>query len=402
MRNPTWLVLTLPLVACTPGATPPPPSSSSTAALDQVLHNAVERKQVPMVVAMVATADGVAWEGAVGVAKDAIFPIASMTKPVTAVAVMQLVESGQVDLDAPASTYVPALATVQVLDHGERRPPKTPVTVRQLLTHTSGFGYEFLSRDLYELVGAGSLPSIMAGGDGFLAAPLLFDPGERWEYGISFDWLGRLVERVSGQTLEAYFHERIFEPLGMKDTFFNVPADKQTRLVRRYQRGEDGRLVELPPLPTEPVSFFSGGGGLHSTAADYLTFTRAILAGGQLGAAPMMKPESVALMGQNQIGELTPVPATSTMPQLVADTKMPGRPDKFGLGFALNSSPIEGGRGAHTLSWAGIFNTFFWIDREKGVCAVVLTQMMPFLDDGLARLVDDFDRAVYAWRSAQS
>jgi len=401
MRNPTWVALALPLVACTPGATPPP-SSSSTAALDQVLHTAVERKQVPMVVAMVATADGVAYEGGVGVAKDAIFPIASMTKPVTAVAVMQLVEAGEIDLDEPAAAYVPELASVEVLENGERRPPKTKVTVRHLLTHTSGFGYEFLRPELLQLVTSGSLPSIGAGGDGFLAAPLLFDPGERWEYGISFDWLGRLVERVSGQTLEAYFRQRIFGPLGMKDTFFNVPVDEQARLVRRYQRGEDGGLVEQPPLPTQPIEFFSGGGGLYSTAGDYLTFTRALLGGGQLGPTRILKPETVALMGQNQIGELTPVPAQSVMPQLVHDTRLPGQPDKFGLGFALNSSPIDGGRGRDTLSWAGIFNTFFWIDRERGVCAVLLTQMMPFLDDGPAQLVADFDRAVYAWRSAGS
>ena len=375
----------------------------STADLDRVLRTAVEQRRVPGVVAMVATANAVAYEGAFGFNKDAIFAIASMTTPVTSVAVMQLVEAGKVKLDEPAATYLPELGAVQVLEGGALRAPKGPITVRQLLTHTSGFGYEFLNGDLHEYAAKGNLPSVMAGGDGFMKAPLVFDPGTRWEYGINTDWLGKLVEKVSGQSLEAYFRKAIFAPLGMNDSFFNVPPDKQPRMVGVYQRTADGALAEQPRPPAKPVEFFSGGGGLHSTAADYVKFARAMMAGGRLGPRRILTQESVAQMGRNQIGELALRPMPSFVPQLAKDrAAMPGQPDKFGLGFALNTRPLDKGRGASTLSWAGIFNTFFWIDRDKKVCAVLMTQMLPFLEDGPQALVSDFDRAVYAWRDGSA
>lgn len=375
----------------------------STANLDTVLRAAVEQRRVPGVVAMVATADAVAYEGAFGMSKDAIFAIASMTKPVTSVAVMQLVEAGKVKLDEPAATYLPELGSVQVLEGGGLRAPKTPLTVRQLLTHTSGFGYEIFNTDLREYAAQGKVPTMMAGGDGFLKAPLLFDPGTRWEYGISTDWLGKLVEKVSGESLEACFRRGVFAPLGMDDTFFNVPPDKQARLVSVYRRNEDGSLAEQPRPPAKPAEFFSGGGGLHSTAADYMKFARAMMAGGRLGTRRILRPESVAMMGRNQIGELTLRPLPSLVPQLAKDrAPMPGRPDKFGLGFAMNTQPLEKGRGANTLSWAGLYNTFFWIDRDKKVCAVLMTQMLPFFEDGPQALMDDFDRAVYAWRDGSA
>jgi methyl acetate hydrolase len=385
------------VTACTPGAT-----RRSTAPLDDVLRSAVEQKRVPAVVAMVATPAGVAYQGAFGVPPDGIFAIASMTKPVTSVAVMQLVEAGKVKLDEPATTYLPELAAVQVLENGTLRAPKGPMTVRMLLDHTAGFGYEFLNQELLDYVNQGKLPSIMTGGDGFMKAPLVFDPGTRWEYGINTDWLGRLVEKVSGQSLEAYFRERIFAPLGMADTFFEVPAGKRARLVPSFVRQEDGTLAEQPAPPAQPVTFYSGGGGLHSTAEDYLKFTRAILEGGHLGQARILSAESVDAMGRNQVGDLELRPPHSVMPWIVKPgAAMPGSLDGFGLGFALNGKPIDRGRGANTLSWAGIYNTFFWIDREKQVSALLLTQILPCLDDAPRALVEDFDRAVYAWRDAQ-
>jgi methyl acetate hydrolase len=374
------------------------PRQRSTADLDKVLQSAVAQKRVPGAIGMVATSEGVVWQGGTGFAKDAIFAIASMTKPVTSVAVMQLVEAGKVKLDEPASTYVPELAKVQVLENGMLRPPKSPVTVRQLLTHTSGFGYEFMNKELFDRVANGSTPSFMTGGDGFLKAPLLFDPGTRWEYGIGIDWLGRLVEEVSGESLEVYFRLEIFEPLGMTDSFFNVPADKQARVASSWQRKEDGSLVQPPSQAPRAGTFFSGGGGLHSTLADYMRFTRAILAGGQLDGRRILKPETIALMGQNQIGDLSLHPLGSLMPLFAKDgAVLPGALDKFGLGFAVNTRAIEHGRGANTLAWAGIFNTFFWIDREKKVCAVLMSQMSPGLDDGPRSLLEDFDKAVYNW-----
>jgi methyl acetate hydrolase len=374
-----------------------PPSSAD---IDMLLRTAVEKKRLPMVVAMVADAGGIVYEHATGSPKDAIFAIASMTKPVTSVAVMQLVEAGRVKLDEPASTYLPELRDVGVLDSGTERPPKTPVTVRHLLTHTSGFGYEFMNRELSELVAKKKIPSAIAGGDAFLKAPLVFDPGTRWEYGISTDWLGKLVERVSGLTLEAYFREKIFRPLGMFDSSFIVPPDKQSRLAPQFQRTNDGQLAEQPRQPQKSDGFFSGGGGLFSTAPDYLRFVRALMAGGRLDGQQILSETSVAMMGKNQIGDLTTRPMPSLLPQFISDgAVLPGALDKFGLGFAVNSSTAGTSRGANTMAWAGVFNTFFWIDREKQIGVVFFSHMLPFLDSESKKVLEDFDRAVYAWKA---
>ena len=397
MKKFAWVAIALTAVACASRATEP---ERSSAEIDTLLRSAVAEKRVPMAVAMIADASGVVYEHASGAGKDAIFRIASMTKPITSVAVMQLVEGGRVKLDEPVATYLPELGAVGVLDGGTLRPPKSPMTVRQLLTHTAGFGYEFMNRGIFDLVSAKKIPSGMTGGDGFLKAPLLFDPGTRWEYGISTDWLGKLVERVSGRSLEVYFRERIFDPLDMTDSFFNVPAEKQSRLVPIFQRKDDGTLAQQPPQPAPPSEFFSGGGGLHSTAPDYLRFVRALMAGGQLGQQRILSAESVAMMGKNQIGDLSIRPFSSLMPQLAADGAMlPGALDKFGLGFAVNTESPGTERGINTMSWVGIFNTFFWIDREKGIAAVLMSQMLPGLDPGPKKLLEDFDRAIYAWKA---
>jgi methyl acetate hydrolase len=390
MKKNRFLVVLVMLAACAP--------QRNATDLHNILRTAVEQKRIPGVVAMVATSGGIVYEGAFGFNKDTIFAIASMTKPITSVAVMQLVEAGRLSLDEPATTYLPELGKVQVLGGSSLRAPIGAITVRQLLTHTSGFGYEFMSAELRDFVAHGNVASQQAGGDGFLRSPLLHDPGVQWEYGISTDWLGRLVERVTHESLEAYFRLRIFGPLGMPDTYFNVPVDKQSRLAARFHRTKDGDLAKEPPQPQNPVEFFSGGGGLYSTAADYLTFARAILAGGQLGGRRILRAETVADMGRNQIGSLTLHPFSSVTPELMVDgINLPGGIDKFGLGFALNSKTLGSGRGANTMSWAGIFNTFFWIDREKKICAVIMSQMSPFEDSGPLKTVEEFDRAVYAW-----
>jgi CubicO group peptidase (beta-lactamase class C family) len=367
----------------------------ATTELDALLDAAVAANRTPGLVAMVATAEGILYEHAVGVPADTIFAIASMTKPVTSVAVMQLVETGKVDLDEPAHTYVPELAAIQVLEGGVLRPTKSPPTVRHLLTHTSGFAYEIFNRDIADLVQSGKLPTLFTWTDDFLAAPLVFDPGARFEYGISVDWLGRIVESVSGQSLEAYMRTSIFEPLRMNDTFFNVPADKLQRVSTLVARQTDGTLGLVPNTPVT-VEFFSGGGGLYSTASDYSRFMRALLAGGTLDGSRILQAETVALMSQNQLGDLPLSPITPLDPQVAnPDLVMPGGLDAFGLGFALNRAPLGSGRGAGTLSWAGLYNTYFWIDRENGISAVLLTQMLPFGDPAATKLVDDFDSAVY-------
>lgn len=389
------------------GSTPP------ENAIDRVLRQAVEEAKVPGIVAMATVGDHVVYQGAYGerdtiqhvpMTRDSIFHIASMTKPVTSVAVMQFVESGRVKLDEPVATYLPELSQIQVLEEFEAstgkaklRTPKTPPTVHQLLTHTSGFAYEFLDEKLHGYAATGAVPPIRQGDDGFLKAPLMFDPGSRWEYGISIDWLGKLVEKVSGQTLEEYFRQHIFEPLGMSDSFFNVPPEKQGRVVALHVRQENGSFVEPPPQPFQPVRFFSGGGGLYSTASDYMKFERMVLGGGKLGNKRVLRVETVEQMSRNQIGDLTLVPLNSVIPQLAKNPiRVPGSLDKFGLGFALNSKPVEGGRSAGSLAWAGINNTYFWIDPQRKTCAVVLMQFLPFSDDAAISTVENFERAVYA------
>ena len=388
-------------------------SAKSSNQIDQVLREAVDEKKIPGIVAMVAVADHVMYQGASGkrdtirnipMTVDSIFRIASMTKPVTSVAVMQLVESGRVKLDDPAATYLPELSQVQVLEEfdastgkAKLRSPNALPTVRQLLSHTSGFAYEFFDPQLHANVATGAVPAMRQGGDGFLKAPLLFDPGKRWEYGISTDWLGKLVEKVSGQTLEDYFRQHIFQPLGMTDTFFNVPAEKQLHVVALHQRQDDGSFIEPPPQPFAPVRFFSGGGGLYSTASDYLQFERMLLGGGKLGNKRILQSETVEQMSRNQIGDLVLGQLRSLVPQFAKDPiRNPGSLDKFGLGFAINTKPVEGGRSQGSIAWAGIYNTFFWVDPPRKTCAVIMMQILPFSDDAAFSVVEHFERAVYA------
>jgi CubicO group peptidase (beta-lactamase class C family) len=374
-----------------------PSAKNTTPAFDEILRAAVEQKRVPGVVAAVATPGALTYQGAFNVDKDAIFAIASMTKPVTSVAVMQLVEQGKIKLDEPAATYVPEIAKVQVLENGKLRPPKSAPTIRQLLTHTAGFSYEIFDPGLQAYVAAGKAPSMMAGGDGVLSQPMVADPGTRWIYGTNTDWLGRIVERVSGQNLEQYFHDKIFVPLGMKDSSFVVPEASQSRLAARFQRKPDGTLEQAPPQPVKPPAFFSGGGGLFSTAADYLRFTRALLRDGELDGARILSAASVAAMRQNQIGDLQLQSIPSLVPQLARDrARLPGAIDKFGLGFALNSKPAADGRAPDTMSWAGLYNTYFWIDPGKKLTAVVFMQLLPFGDENALQLVEDVGRAAYA------
>jgi methyl acetate hydrolase len=388
-------------------------SAKSSNQIDQVLREPVDEKKVPGIVAMVAVADHVIYQGASGkrdtiknipMTVDSIFRIASMTKPITSVGVMQLVESGRVKLDESAATYLPELSQVQVLEEfdattgkAKLRSPSALPTVRQLLSHTSGFAYEFFDAKLHGYVAAGAVPSLRQGDGGFLKAPLLFDPGSRWEYGISTDWLGKLVEKVSGQTLEDYFRQHIFQPLGMTDTFFDVPPEKQARVVALHQRQDDGSFLEPPPQPFTPVRFFSGGGGLYSTASDYLKFDRMLLGGGKLGNKRILRSETVDQMSRNQIGDLVLVELRSLVPQFAKDpSRIPGSLDKFGLGLAINTKPVEGGRSQSSLAWAGIYNTFFWIDPPRKTCAVIMMQILPFSDDAAYSVVEHFERAVYA------
>jgi CubicO group peptidase (beta-lactamase class C family) len=364
--------------------------------IDEVLRSAVASHRIPGVVAMAAKEGKIVYQGAYGnriasppapIAVNTIFRIASMAKPITTVALLQLVEAGKVDLDAPAANYVPAIRRSRML--GAATPPLRPVTVRHLLTHTSGFGYSLWDKQLSAFRAKNPLPS---------PEPLLFEPGSRWQYGTSTDWLGRIVEAVSGQNLEQYFRARILDPLGMVDTSFNIPAGKLPRLVSEYRRAPDGSLKEEPIRAPQQVKTFGGGGGIYSTAADYTRFMNMILGGGQLDGVRILNADSVALMQNNQIGDLTLSDFRSQSRSQSLDGSVPGGLDRFTFGFALNTRPVEGGRAAGSLAWAGIENTYFWIDPANRTAAIILMQLLPFLDRPALETLNRFEKAVYRAR----
>ena len=388
-------------------ALPPSAAAQDGAAIDAVLRAAVERKDVPGVVALVATRDRVLYQGAFGVAdvasgraltSDALFRIASMTKPVTSLALMQLVEQGRISLDDPADKYLGELAGLKVFESFDaasgayklRAATRRP-TVRQFLTHTSGLGYPFTSAILRDFKPAPGETYPFGG-------PLLFEPGERWHYSTSTDVVGRLVEVVSGEKLEDYFRRHIFAPLKMGDTSYNVPAEKGARLVAAQQRaGErmDGAIVLQSPQPGLAIASPVGGGGLASTASDYGRFVRMLLNGGALDGARVLKPETVALMGQNHIGAIG-VPALKTaLPRSADFTFIADGRDKFGLGFLITSDQVPGKRSPGSLSWGGINNTYYWLDPTRGITGVILMQFLPFADRKALALYDTFERGVY-------
>lgn len=379
--------------------------------IDAVLNQAVESGGIPGVVAMAANENGIVYQGAAGkrgdaaaptMTTDTVFRIASMTKAIASVASMQLVEQGKLSLDEPLGDKVPQLANRQVFEgfdaNGDPklRPATRPVTLKQLLTHTAGYCYDIWNADFGKFVQQSSIPSFNDGGDGFLDSPLVFDPGERWEYGISTDWVGRVVERLSGQNIADYCHEHIFEPLGMTDTGFSVTPPQQSRLVNVCHRQDDGSCKQIEfQLPLDE-RFYSGGAGLYGTAGDYTAFVQMLLNGGTHNGAQVLKPETVALMSENHIGKLSVGVATSAVPFLSNDIEFfPGMEKKWGLGFLINTQPLATGRSAGSLSWAGIFNSYYWIDPAKKVTGVIMMQLLPFFDAKALQVLERFEKAVY-------
>jgi methyl acetate hydrolase len=385
--------------------------TASHSQIDAALRRAVEAKEVPGVVAMAATDKGVIYEGAFGtrdLAKgpnmtlDTIFRLASMTKAVTSVAAMQLVEQGKLRLEQPVGNVLPELAAPQVLegfdDSGapRLRPAKRPITLRHLLTHTAGFGYEVWDPDLIRYVKVSGTPSTSTGKLASLRLPLVFDPGDRWEYGINLDWAGRAVEAVSGQPLEVYFRDKIFSPLGMTDTDYVISSAQQSRLVSVHQRQPDGSLEATAATDLPWREFWSGGGGLYSTGRDYLVFLQMLMHQGRFNGAQLLRPETVELMGQNQIGDVSAGIMKTANPQRSNDVDFfPGIPCKWGLGYMINTQPGPNGRNAGSLTWAGIYNTYYWLDPQKRVAGVILTQILPFADHNAVRLYGEFEHGVY-------
>ena len=385
---------------------------AATAKIDAVLRRAVEAGDVPGVVATAATDRGVFYEGAFGqrdiaggsaMTCDAIFRIASMTKAVTSVAAMQLVEAGKLDLDRPIGGVMPELAAPHVLvgfdvtGKPRLRPARRPITLRHLLTHTAGFGYEMLNSELIRYIHRTDTPSISTGKLASLRLPLLFDPGERWQYGINIDWVGLAVEAASGKTLDVYFREHIFDPLGMTNTEFALAPEQTSRLVRVHKREADGSLepIVLDSPPANP-EFWAGGGGLYSTGRDYLTFLRMVLGQGRFDGARLLRPETVAAMASNQTGDLEAGVMRTAMPERTNDFALfPGMRCHWGLGWMITPQPGPNGRSPGSLTWGGIFNSYYWIDPVKRVAGVIMTQFLPFADPRALALSGAFERAVY-------
>ncbi|MBO0884631.1 MAG: beta-lactamase family protein [Mycobacterium sp.] len=378
----------------------------TSAALQQVLVTAVDRQDTPGAVGLVVDKNGVLFEGAAGksdVAKgvplgtDAIFDIRSMTKPVTSVAAMMLVEQGKLSLEDPVSKYLPGFDKPPVITRlneaegtYETRLARRVMTVHHLMTHTSGIGYSF-SNPITE--------RLQQGNKFDWALPLVHEPGEKWTYGASTRVLGLIVEKLTGETLEGFYQRRIFRPLGMVDTSYAVPADKQSRLVHIYTH-EDGSFKERArgrSVPTTPTAPFRGDGGLYSTARDYGLFIRMLLNGGRLGKARILTDHSVQIMAENQIGTVFVSRQSAGIPALAKPFPLGAGRDKFGLGFQIASESEDGTkfRRAGSFSWAGLLNTEFWVDPHTGIGGALLMQFLPFYDDGAIRTLRDFEATTY-------
>lgn len=376
--------------------------------LDIALDDALNAAGIPGAVAMVADRDGMVWQGAFGrrdpataapMTTDTLFQLASMSKAVTSVAALQLVESGRLGLDAPVAEFLPGLAEPQVItgfdDSGTvlLRPAARPITLRHLLTHTSGLGYDFVQESQQRARGAAPpVPGSLAS----LSTPLQFDPGDGWGYGVSTDWIGLLVEAASGQRLDDYFADHIFAPLGMTETGFALPSEN---LAAMHARTPDGGMVPYPISigGGRNAEFLSGGGGLSGPGGDYMRFLRMLLNGGSLEGTVILQPETVADMFRNHIGALRAGGMTTTMPALsLAVSWFPDMTPGWGLGFMINPETHADGRSAGSLSWAGIANTYYWIDPAKGIAALLLMQFLPFADPGALAVLKAFERAVYA------
>jgi CubicO group peptidase (beta-lactamase class C family) len=389
----------------------PGEARADKAKIDAVLGKAASSGDVPGVVAVAADDKGVTYEGAFGkrnlvtgaaMTPDTMFWIASMTKAITSIAAMQMVEQGKLGLDKPISDVVMELSAAQVLEGFDAsgkpklRPPKRPITLRHLLTHTAGFTYDLWNPDMARYMKVANIPGIGSCKLEALKVPMIADPGEKWEYGINIDWAGKAVERVSGLSLDGYMREKIFTPLGMKDTGFILRPDQTARLASVHARGADGKLAPIEFGMPQAPEFFMGGGALYSTGRDYLTFLRALLGNGTVNGAQILKPETVAEINRNSMGDLNVTLLKTNMPELTNDAEFfPGMPKKWGLAYMINTQDVPGGRSAGSLAWAGLANTYYWLDPKKKVAGVILTQILPFADKKTLEVFADFETAVH-------
>ena len=384
----------------------------SKAQIDQLLRQKSDAGEIPGVVAMAANNKEVIYQGAYGkrdlskddaMTIDSVFWIASMTKAITTAGAMQLVEQGKLRLDGPIGEVLPDLAAPQVLEgfdeKGEPRlrPARTAITLRHLMTHTAGFCYDMWNGDMVTYLEKTGTPAITTCQNAALKTPLMTDPGTRWEYGTNIDFVGKAVEAVSGKKLDAYLRDHLLAPLGMTDTAFRIGDAQRQRLVAMHSRGEDGSLAPIPFELEQNPEFHMGGGGLYGTAGDYIKFTQMILNKGRGNGNQLLKAETVALMGQNHIGDLTMGKLVSAVAFATNDVDLyPDMDKKCGLSFLINTARTPEGRSPGSLAWAGLANTYFWIDPSRHVAGVILMQVLPFADQKCLEAFAGLERGVYA------
>jgi methyl acetate hydrolase len=384
----------------------------SKAQIDQLLRQNSDAREIPGVVAMAADSKEVIYQGAYGkrdlskddaMTADSVFWIASMSKAITTAGAMQLVEQGKLSLDAPIGNVLPDLAAPLVLegfdDSGEPRlrPAKTAITLRHLMTHTAGFCYDMWNGDMVKYLEKTGTPGITSCKNAALKTPIMSDPGTRWEYGTNIDFVGKAVEAVSGKNLDAYLRDHLFTPLGMTDTGFRLSESHRNRLVAMHVRGPDGSLAPIQFEVEQNPEFHMGGGGLYGTAGDYIKFTQMILNQGRGNGNQVLQPETVATMGQNHIGDLNMTRMTSAVAFATNDVDLyPDMVKKWGLSFLINTAKTPEGRSPGSLAWAGLANTYYWIDPARDVTGVILMQVLPFADSKCLEAFAGLERGVYA------
>lgn len=378
-------------------------------ALQHSLEQSVARGRAHFLVGMTADASGVTFSGAAGdaapgkpAADDTVLRIFSMTKAIGSTAAMLLIERGKLGLDTPVASVLPEFGKLQVLAgwDGEKpvfRAPRTQATIRHLATHTSGLEYEFWCKDMADYLTRTGSPSCLSGSRAAFNYPLMSDPGTRWGYGISIDWLGMVVQELSGQPIDAFVRENILQPLAMNDTDFEVRAHMAPRLSTVKARGEDGKLADFDIAPPAQPEVYGMGQALYSTPRDYLHFLRLFLGGGAVDGVRILGEASVQTMMQNQMGPLQFARMTTAIPSVSATfDPFPGTIKTHTIGFMRNEADIPGRRHAGSLSWAGVLNSHYWIDPTAGLAAVIATQTLPFVEPPFMEAYADFERAVYA------
>ena len=377
--------------------------------LNRVIDEAVARQDLPFAVAMTANANGVTWSGAAGeaapgktAALDTVFRIFSMTKAVGSTAAMILMDRGQLKPETTVESVLPEFAEIKLLEGFDAngkpklRAPKVKATARHLATHTSGFVYEFWNADMPRYMEATGAPTILSGLKVALNYPLLFEPGERWDYGIGIDWLGQMVEKIDGRRIDQFCKEEIFDPLGMNDTRCEVEPHMAARLAGVSIRGEDGKFAPFDLAPPSHPEVYGMGHALYSTAPDYMRFLRMYLNKGQLDGKRILSAACVDSMLANQIGS-TPIPRMKTVaPAITADTEFfPGKRKSHSMAFMRFDEDIPGMRHAGSQAWAGVLNSHYWFDPKAGLAGLLMTQSLPFVEPRFMDTYERFERETY-------